>query len=91
MEAVGGSCLIRVSDDGPGVPERMRERLFQPFAGSGRPDSTGLSLAIARERAQRHGGDLTLSVTGEQGTVFELRLPGVPEPKARARRARAEG
>lgn len=91
VEAVGGSCLIRVSDDGPGVPERMRERLFQPFAGSGRPDSTGLGLAIARELAQGHGGDLTLSVTGEQGTVFELRLPGVPEPRARARRVRAEG
>lgn len=91
VEAVGGSCLIRVSDDGPGVPERMRERLFQPFAGSGRPDSTGLGLAIARELAQGHGGDLTLSVTGEQGTVFELRLPGVPEPRTRARKVRAEG
>jgi signal transduction histidine kinase len=91
MEAVGGASLIRISDDGPGVPERIRDRLFQPFAGSGRPDSTGLGLAIARELAQGHGGDLTLSVTGERGTVFELRLPGVPPPKARARRARAEG
>lgn len=91
MEAVGGASLIRISDDGPGVPERMRERLFQPFAGSGRPDSTGLGLAIARELAQGHGGDLTLSVTGGQGTVFELRLPGTPPPRARARRAKAEG
>ncbi|HEX7884574.1 MAG TPA: ATP-binding protein, partial [Phenylobacterium sp.] len=70
---------------------RIRERLFQPFAGSGRPDSTGLGLAIARELAQGHGGDLTLSVTGDQGTVFELRLPGAPPPKTRARRAKAEG
>ncbi|MES2722585.1 MAG: ATP-binding protein, partial [Pseudomonadota bacterium] len=76
LEAVGGSSLIRISDNGPGVPERLRERLFQPFAGSGRPDSTGLGLAIARELAQGHGGDLTLSVTGAEGTVFELRLPG---------------
>ncbi|MDZ4374379.1 MAG: HAMP domain-containing sensor histidine kinase, partial [Phenylobacterium sp.] len=78
LETVGGSSLIRISDDGPGVPERLRERLFQPFAGSGRPDSTGLGLAIARELAQGHGGDLTLSVTGGDGTVFELRLPDAP-------------
>jgi signal transduction histidine kinase len=89
LETVGGSSLIRISDDGPGVPVRIRDRLFQPFAGSGRPDSTGLGLAIARELAQGHGGDLTLSVTGEEGTVFELRLPDAP--KVRPRRAKATG
>ena len=36
--------LARVQDDGPGVPERLRERLFQPFAGSGRPGGAGLGL-----------------------------------------------
>ncbi|MEW5683636.1 MAG: HAMP domain-containing sensor histidine kinase [Pseudomonadota bacterium] len=89
LETVGGASLIRVSDNGPGVPERLRERLFQPFAGSGRPDSTGLGLAIARELAQGHGGELSLSVTGPEGTVFELRLPGAPKP--RVRRAAKEG
>lgn len=89
LETVGGTSLIRISDNGPGVPERLRERLFQPFAGSGRPDSTGLGLAIARELAQGHGGDLTLSVTGEQGTVFELRLPSAPAPRPRRTRAEA--
>jgi signal transduction histidine kinase len=96
VEVLGGASLIRIADNGPGVPERIRERLFQPFAGSGRPDSTGLGLAIARELAQGHGGDLTLSVTGEQGTVFELRLPTAapvraPSPPLRAvgRRRRA--
>ena len=87
LEAVGGASLIRISDNGPGVPMRIRDRLFQPFAGSGRPDSTGLGLAIARELSQGHGGDLTLSVTGEEGTVFELRLPGAPGPKTRSRKA----
>jgi signal transduction histidine kinase len=70
------------------VPERIRERLFQPFAGSGRPDSTGLGLAIAKELAQGHGGDLTLSVTGPQGTVFELRLPSANAIPVRTRARR---
>ncbi|HZZ37135.1 MAG TPA: HAMP domain-containing sensor histidine kinase [Caulobacteraceae bacterium] len=86
IEALGGSSLIRISDNGPGVPERIRERLFQPFAGSGRPDSTGLGLAIARELAEGHGGELGLSVTGPEGTVFELRLPGAPAKLAATRR-----
>ncbi|MFZ5718888.1 MAG: sensor histidine kinase [Pseudomonadota bacterium] len=90
MEALGGACLIRISDNGPGIPERIRERLFQPFAGSGRPDSTGLGLAIARELAQGHGGDLSLSVTGPQGTVFELRLPGAPSVRAQTPRRRPQ-
>lgn len=79
------ASLVRVADNGPGVPERVRERLFQPFAGSGRPDGAGLGLAIARELAQAHGGDLALLQTSPKGSVFELRLPGSP-PKAAARR-----
>jgi signal transduction histidine kinase len=72
------ATLVSVRDNGPGVPERVRERLFQPFAGSGRPDSTGLGLAIARELAQAHGGDLSLADTGPGGSTFELRLPAGP-------------
>ncbi|HEY0435296.1 MAG TPA: HAMP domain-containing sensor histidine kinase [Phenylobacterium sp.] len=76
----GDASLIRVTDNGPGVPERVQERLFQPFAGSARPGGIGLGLAIARELAQGHGGDLTLSATGPEGSTFELRLPGAPAP-----------
>jgi signal transduction histidine kinase len=80
LERLGDASLVRLTDNGPGVPERLRERLFQPFAGSGRPDSTGLGLAIARELAQAHGGDLTLTKSGPEGSTFELRLPGAPPP-----------
>ena len=75
-----GASVVRVSDNGPGLAERARERLFQPFAGSSRPDGAGLGLAIARELAQAHGGDMVLADSGPQGTVFELRLPGAPAP-----------
>jgi len=69
------TSVITLTDDGPGMPERARANLFQPFAGSARRGGTGLGLTIARELAQGHGGELTLVETGAQGTVFELRLP----------------
>ena len=80
------ACVIRIADNGPGVSERAQERLFQPFAGSSRPGGAGLGLAIARELAQGHGGDLSLAATGPQGSVFELRLPGAPPPLKAPRR-----
>jgi signal transduction histidine kinase len=78
--------LIRIADNGPGVPERVRARLFQPFSGSGRPDGAGLGLAIARELAQAHGGDVVLVETGPTGTTFEVRLPGAPSAAASPQR-----
>ncbi|WP_309645980.1 HAMP domain-containing sensor histidine kinase [Phenylobacterium sp.] len=84
-----GASLIYLADNGPGVSERARERLFQPFAGSTRPGGAGLGLAIARELAVGHGGDLALAQTGAEGSVFELRLPGAP-PRLKAPRRRAK-
>jgi signal transduction histidine kinase len=85
-QQIDGATLVQVADDGPGVPERSRERLFHAFAGSSRPGGAGLGLAIARELALAHGGDLTLADSGPDGAVFELRLPGAP---ARATRTKA--
>lgn len=70
-----GQVAIRVRDDGPGLPERVRERLFEPFVGSGRPGGAGLGLAIARELAEAQGGELALEATGPEGATFRLRLP----------------
>jgi signal transduction histidine kinase len=67
---------LRVSDDGPGVPAEIRDRLFEPFV-TGRPDGTGLGLAIVREIARAHGGDARLA-TGKVGAVFEIELPWQP-------------
>jgi signal transduction histidine kinase len=67
------TLAIRVDDDGPGVPEALRASLFEPFA-TGRADGTGLGLALAREVALAHGGELHhLPLT--PGTRFELELP----------------
>ena len=74
-ETEDGTAVLTIADNGPGVPERLRERLFQPFAGSARAGGTGLGLAIARDLARAHGGDLALVGPGPDGAVFELRLP----------------
>jgi signal transduction histidine kinase len=84
-----GVGVLRLADNGPGIPERARERLFQPFSGSSRPGGAGLGLAIARELAQGHGGDLLLAQSGADGAVFELRLPGEPPRLDQPRRRRA--
>ena len=73
--AVDGLVRMRVADNGPGVPERAQERLFQPFVGSGRRGGTGLGLAIARDLARANGGELELVETGPDGAAFELTLP----------------
>ena len=81
LSAVEGVSVLRLADDGPGLPDRALGTLFQPFSGSARRGGTGLGLAISRELAQAHGGDLVLVKTGPEGTVFELTLPGVPAPE----------
>jgi two-component system, NtrC family, nitrogen regulation sensor histidine kinase GlnL len=64
---------IDVIDDGAGVPAALRDTLFQPLV-SGRADGSGLGLALSREIAQEHGGELRY--TSRPGdTVFSLYLP----------------
>jgi signal transduction histidine kinase/uncharacterized membrane protein YdjX (TVP38/TMEM64 family) len=71
----GAQAVLRIADNGPGVPARAQTNLFQPFSGSARPGGTGLGLAISRELTRANGGVLELAQTGPEGAVFELRLP----------------
>ena len=66
---------LRIRDTGPGIPERIREKLFQPFEGSANPHGTGLGLAIAAELIRAHGGTIELESSSASGTVFVLKLP----------------
>jgi signal transduction histidine kinase len=74
-QAWAGRVSVTVADDGPGLPPRARENLFQPFAGSARAGGTGLGLAIAREVMRAHGGDIRLVDSTAAGTAFVLDLP----------------
>ncbi|MDQ2092410.1 sensor histidine kinase [Marimonas arenosa] len=66
---------VRISDTGPGLPQKARDYLFRPFHGGTRKDGTGLGLAIAAELVRGHGGALTLDKSDDTGTVFTIRLP----------------
>jgi signal transduction histidine kinase len=70
-----GRVMVDVADNGPGIPEKVRERLFQPFAGTARPGRTGLGLVISRDLARAHGGELSLLSTGPAGTIFRVEIP----------------
>ncbi|MFP4044182.1 MAG: sensor histidine kinase [Rhodosalinus sp.] len=67
--------VIEVTDTGPGLPPKAREHLFTPFQGGARKGGSGLGLAIAAELVRGHGGTLTLTGTGAEGTSFAIRLP----------------
>ena len=71
----GGATVIRIADNGPGIPPRLSDQLFDPFVSGRSSDGTGLGLTISRELAVSHGGELRLVDTGPDGTTFELRLP----------------
>ncbi len=67
--------LLTIADDGRGIPDAARDRLFEPFSGSAKVGGSGLGLSIAREIVVAHGGAIELADTGEQGSVFRIALP----------------
>jgi signal transduction histidine kinase len=71
----GARVTMDVADNGPGLSEKAKSRLFEPFGGSDRIGGTGLGLAIARELARMNGGDLVLVASGPDGATFRLTLP----------------
>lgn len=67
---------VEVRDTGPGIPESVRARLFQPFVTSGK-NGLGLGLALSRQTLLDHGGDLWAESNGT-GAHFHIRLPTGP-------------
>src|SRR5688572_6941755 len=68
-------AVIEVIDHGGGIPQAIRERMFEPFVSSDRASGgTGLGLAIARDLARAMGGDVVLLRSDAEGTTFQLTL-----------------
>lgn len=66
---------LTIADNGPGLPEKSKENLFKPFAGSSRKGGTGLGLVIVRDVVSAHGGKVELLKTDETGTNFRISIP----------------
>ena len=68
------AVVFRVRDNGPGIPEPMRARLFEPFATFGKAGGTGLGLAIVQQIVEAHDGRIRVD-TSPRGTTFTVTLP----------------
>ncbi|MBI2816413.1 MAG: HAMP domain-containing histidine kinase [Acidobacteria bacterium] len=66
---------LRVADNGAGVPDAIRETLFQPFVSYGKESGTGLGLTVVYKTMQDLGGEVCVESTGPSGSVFKLTLP----------------
>lgn len=71
---LGDVVELRLSDNGPGIPEEIRDRIFEPFFTT-RPDGTGLGLAVVQAVAESHRGEVRVQSRAGEGTTFILRLP----------------
>jgi signal transduction histidine kinase len=70
----GPMVLIEVTDDGPGVPADVMDRIFSPFFTT-KPQGSGLGLAIVRKIVDAHDGRIDVSARAEGGTRFRVTLP----------------
>jgi len=75
LSEVAGEAEIRVADNGRGIPQEVRDSLFDPFVSYGKENGTGLGLTVVQKIIEDHGGEVVVEQTSSEGTVFKLRLP----------------
>jgi signal transduction histidine kinase len=71
----GSELQVSISDSGPGIPEAIRSRIFEPFVTYGKKHGTGLGMAIAKSTVDAHGGRIWLESETGKGTTFHVVLP----------------
>ncbi len=83
-EADGDMVLVRIEDNGPGIPRDVRERVFEPLF-STKEAGTGLGLTISRRIVEAHRGELNIRGADGGGTCVEVRLPTILDPGSQGR------
>jgi signal transduction histidine kinase len=71
----GESLEIRIEDNGPGIADAVRDRLFEPFVSHGKENGTGMGLTVVQKILQDHGGDVAVEQTSTSGTTFRVNIP----------------
>ncbi len=66
---------ITISDNGPGIPDKIRDSLFEPFVTAGKENGTGLGLAVAKKIVEDHGASISFESNTGMGTTFKIELP----------------
>ncbi len=71
----GPAVTFELADDGPGIPESIRDHLFDPFVTFGKEQGTGLGMALAKGIVEAHGGEIRFETQTDRGTTFFITLP----------------
>jgi signal transduction histidine kinase len=88
---INGAITISVADNGPGIADSIRDRLFHPFVSFGKENGTGLGLAVVQKIILDHGGTISPERTADGRTIFKIALPvRVQEAFRRASEPREE-
>jgi signal transduction histidine kinase len=74
VSARDGFCEVRVADQGPGIPEEVRDKIFDPFFTT-KHRGTGLGLPVARRTVEMHGGTMRFECPRQGGTIMTVSLP----------------
>ncbi len=82
-EAGGETAVIQISDNGPGIPEHLADKVFQPFFTT-KEEGTGLGLSIVERIINEHGGRIRLEPKEGMGASFVITLPVIKKKKADA-------
>jgi signal transduction histidine kinase len=75
LKRTGVGLEIRITDNGPGIADAVRERLFEPFVSHGKENGTGMGLTVVQKILQDHGGDVAVERSSPSGTIFRINMP----------------
>jgi len=88
LSEISGGVEITIRDNGGGIPDRIRDKIFEPFVSYGKENGTGLGLTIVQKILEDHGGTIMLADSSAGRTTFKITIPfshsseDAPEPAA---------